>query len=74
MLHQCGGFRCPHWASACRFFRHQPSFAALPQTLRRRNKVDLLCDNESKCLVTELANLLRQIIKLLALSPADYGH
>ncbi len=34
----------------------------------------ILGDNESQCLVTELTKLQRQIIKLLALSPADYGH
>ena len=31
-------------------------------------------DNEPQCLVTELTTLQRQIIKLLALSPTDYGH
>jgi transposase len=31
-------------------------------------------DNEPQCLVTELTTLQRQIIKLLGLSPADYGH
>jgi len=30
-------------------------------------------DNEPQCLVTELTTLQRQIIKLLGLSPADYG-
>ena len=33
-----------------------------------------LGDNEPQCLVTELTKLQRQILKLLALSPADYGH
>jgi len=31
-------------------------------------------DNEPECLVTELTTLQRQIIKLLGLSPAEYGH
>jgi transposase len=31
-------------------------------------------DNEPECLVTELTPLQRQIIKLLGLSPAEYGH
>jgi transposase len=31
-------------------------------------------DNEPECLVTELTPLQRQIIKLLKLSPAEYGH
>jgi len=31
-------------------------------------------DNEPQCLVTELTTLQRQIIKLLGLSPTDYGH
>jgi len=30
-------------------------------------------DNEPQCLVTELTTLQAQIIKLLGLSPADYG-
>ena len=33
----------------------------------------VLGDNEPQCLVTELTKLQRQIIKLLGLSPADYG-
>ena len=33
----------------------------------------LLGDNEPQCLVTEVTNLQRQILKLLGLSPADYG-
>ena len=31
-------------------------------------------DNEPECLVTELTPLQRQIIKLVGLSPAEYGH
>ena len=30
-------------------------------------------DRQPQCLVTELTTLQRQIIKLLGLSPADYG-
>jgi hypothetical protein len=30
-------------------------------------------DDEPQCLVTELTTLQRQIIRLLGLSPADYG-
>lgn len=33
----------------------------------------LVGDNEPQCLMTELSKLQRQIIKLLGLSPADYG-
>ena len=37
-------------------------------------RADITGDNAPQCLVTELTTLQRQIIKLLGLSPTDYGH